>query len=156
MKYRLLNNEELLPLQEEFLKYLLVAGISPDAWNQLKKQNTDTCHNHLVTFSDLVFEKIIQDVQFVEVFHNDRLELYQFYKESAFLLAIENKELHSFNFLKDELASLDFSKLNIFHGKKVYTKERNFEIFEILQQKNSHISQGELFKKVSLLLGNLI
>lgn len=151
MKYRVLNDSELEPLQEEFLKYLLVANITPENWETLKKKAPKESQQHLEIFSDLVLDKILSDVVYVDVVMENRIEVYHFMKEQVFLFSIENKTLNTFNFKQTDWSALELTNTHLVQGKKTYTKDRNEELFEILKKEHAFISNGDLYKKMALL-----
>jgi len=151
MKYRLLTQEELEPLNEEFLKYLLVANVTPQNWELLKKEDSLAAEKHIEVFSDMVLDKVLKDVNFVDVVFNDRVEVYQFLKQKAYFFAIENKEKGTFDFTSQQLKDLNFKSVVIIKGEKQFNEDREVEVFKILQKENASISNGDLFKKVALL-----
>lgn len=151
MKYRLLTKEELEPLNEEFLKYLLVANVTPQLWEEIKEKDIETANKHIEIFSDMVLDKVLSDVSFIEIVLNDRIEVYQFLKEKAYFFGIENKEIGSFDFTTQNLKEINLKQVHFFKGEKVFLEERELEIFKILQKENASISNGDLFKKVALL-----
>lgn len=152
MKYRRLTPEELEPLKEEFLKYLLVANITPEAWEELKKQDNLQAEKHLDTFSDLVFDKILKDITFVDVINENRIETYQFLKEKALVYIIENKRTGTQNLKELQLNKLDIESVEISKGEKNIEENRETEVFRTLQKENATISMGEIFKRVALML----
>lgn len=150
MRYRRLSTDELTPLQEEFLKYLLVAGINPSEWESLKLKDIDLCNQHIDIFSDLVFDKILNDIQYIDVVSSQSIAAYFFTKEKAYLFAISAKKGEELDFNQNLLKEINFSKVDFFKGEKEYVKERNDLIFEISQKIGAKVSQGELFKQLSL------
>ena len=156
MKYRLLTKKELEPLNEEFLKYLLVANVTPQNWEVLKKEDTEAAEKHLEVFSDMVLDRILSTISFVDIVLTDRVEVYQFLKEKAYIFAIENKTKGSFDFTSQILKDLDLKQVNIIKGEKQFNQDRELEIFKILQKENASISNGDLFKKVALLAVKII
>ena len=151
MKYRLLTEQELAPLQEEFLKYLLVANITPQSWDILKQNNPKESQYHLEVFSDLVLDKILSEVSYVDIVLENRVEVYHFMQDQAYLFSIENKVLGTFDYKKNDWSSLDLKTTNLVKGKKSYSKEKNKEVFEILNKPHAFISSGDLYKKIALL-----
>lgn len=149
MKYRRLTHNELEPLKEEFLKYLLVANITPKAWEKLKIEDISEAEMHLDTFSDLVLDKILKDISFVDIINENRIEVYHFLKEKALVFILENMEQ---NFKETPLSEIDFSSLSITKGEKTFKGNREEEVFKMLQKENATISKGEFFKKVALIL----
>ncbi len=152
MKYRRLSNEELEPLKEEFLKYLLVANITPEQWEEIKKNEPQQCEQHLDVFSDLVFEKILAQVQFIDRILPKRIELYQCQTDQFLMYALEVKNDQIIELQKDKLHNLDLSKFHCIQGKKRMGGDRKKDIFDLLQKDNTFISDGSLFKRLVLLL----
>lgn len=152
MKYRVLTTSELEPLNEEFLKYLLVANITPETWELLKRENPRACEKHIETFSDLVYDKILKDVRFIDVLSKDRVEVYQILQASMRLIAVENKTLGNFDFLEGDWSKLNLSTTNIIQGNKAFQENRESEVFALLQKKHATISDGTLFKNLALLV----
>ena len=150
MRYRRLRKDELEPLKEEFLKYLLLANITPDAWEELKKTAPSSSEKQLDIFSDLVFEKILNEVNFVDRILPKRLELYQFFKNSVLVYILTPKEGASFTFKEEYLVDLNLNEIELVEGKKEYQLERNLEIFQIIQEEKAKISQGLMFKTIAL------
>mgnify|MGYP001799372290 CR=1 FL=1 len=66
MKYRRLTLEELSHFEKEFINFLAINGISPEVWEEIKNENSDRINNLLDQFSDLVFEKVLQNIRFLE------------------------------------------------------------------------------------------
>jgi len=151
MKYRLLREEELEPLQEEFLKYLLVANITPENWGILKRNKLKESQEHLEVFSDMVLDKILSEVNYVDIVLENRVEVYHFMQEQVYLFSIENKILDSFDSKKNDWSTLDLKTSNLVKGKKAYIREKNEEIFELLNRPHAFISSGMLYKKIALL-----
>ena len=151
MRYRLLSKEELEPLQEEFLKYLLVANITPDNWKKLKHNNPIESQQHLETFSDLILDKILSGVNYVDVVLTNRVEVYHFMKEQVSMFCLENKVLDTFDFKQTDWSAIDISTAHLIQAKKTYAKERNKEVFDILQKKHAFISNGSLYKRMALI-----
>jgi hypothetical protein len=150
VKYRRLNKEELAPLNEEFLKYLMVANITPENWELLKTNEPNKCEHHLDVFSDLVFDKILSDIQFVERALPKRLEVYHFLSEYVIMYALEAKSNEDFSFDKANLDKLPLKDFRLIEGKKQYQADKNIETFKILQQEYASISNGTLFKQLAL------
>jgi hypothetical protein len=151
MKYRLLNTEELKPLQEEFLKYLLVANVTPQKWEVIKQHEPQLQQDHLEVFSDLVLDKILSDVVYVDVVLENRVQAFHFMETQVLMFSLENKILNTFDFIKDNWSGLNILKTNLVQGKKEYIRTRNEEVFSVLQLQNAFMSKGELYKKIVLL-----
>lgn len=65
-KYRLLTIEELKELENEFVEFLVLVGITADDWVKIKCEKPDKADSMITLFSDVVFEKIMRKTQFPE------------------------------------------------------------------------------------------
>lgn len=151
IKYRLLTGEELEPLQEEFLKFLLVQNIYPEQWEELKKQSRQKAEDKIELFSNLVFEKILSETSFLEKIDDKRIECYHFQAESAQLIALQANENTEIDFINQPLKDVNPSHYHIYTGSKKYVADRNSEVFQVMQ-KGAVKSDGILYKKLALLV----
>ena len=58
MKYRLLDKEELVEMEAEFIRFLATRSIPGPDWEKMKTAQPQRVNDLLEEFSDLVFEKI--------------------------------------------------------------------------------------------------
>ena len=66
MKYRRLTLEELEPLENEFIDFLVVNGVIADDWEQLLANDVEKSNQIIDAFSEVVFEGIMRKTQFLE------------------------------------------------------------------------------------------
>jgi len=66
MKYRRLTLEELKPLEDEFIDFLVVNGVIADDWEQLLANDVEKSNKIIDAFSEVVFEGIMRKTQFLE------------------------------------------------------------------------------------------
>ena len=66
MKYRRLTLEELKPLENEFIDFLVVNGVIADDWEQLLANDVEKSNKIIDAFSEVVFEGIMRKTQFLE------------------------------------------------------------------------------------------
>ena len=66
MKYRRLTLEELKPLENEFIDFLVVNGVIADDWEQLLANDVEKSNQIIDAFSEVVFEGIMRKTQFLE------------------------------------------------------------------------------------------
>lgn len=149
-KYRLLTQEELEPLSEEFLKYLVVANILPEQWELLKKEKIEEAEKHLAVFSDLVFDKIMQQHQYLERITSAKIEAYHFMKNKAEMVALVAKNASCPSLLETNLADIDIRQFDLIRGSKSYQKSREEEMFQMTQQECVP-SDGNWYKKLLLI-----
>ena len=156
MKYRVLTIEELKNLEKEFIEFLASNTITASDWEKLKNSNKIKAEKLIELFSDIVFDKVLVNVQLLEIdstyfrqylkFNNDEVEMRGILIENApdFNLA----KIASKNDLDDLLRSHPNASIKILKGTKKYSKNREEEIFDWIK-KGALISQSmEIFESL--------
>ena len=147
MKYRCLSNEELSELEEEFKHFLISNNVYTEEWEDLNRKRDKKVQELIEMFSDIVLGKALKNIQFLEHITPHDIKSFKCDEEEMILIGIvsKNKEV---DFTKDALS--DFADdLDIFKTTKAYHKERELEVFELLNSGCSIISE-ERFKKIEL------
>lgn len=155
MKYRQLTKEQFLALNEDFAQFLATQQIDAKEWEIIKKEKPQMAEEELNLFSDVVWDDVLTKTAYLEhisekginLFKCDTTKIHRIYIQ----LNTANKSfLHEadFNwFLKNPLAK----EIEYFKASKKYNKERNMEIFELIE-KGSQISNGDLYNSISALI----
>ncbi len=147
MRYRLLTDEELKELEEDFKNFLITNQIYNEEWIQLNKQKDKRVYELVELFSDIVFEKALSNIKFIESVNSRGISAFFCQKNEIVMIGISssNNEIdftqHKFEDFKNELI--------IFKTSKTYKKKREEEIFDLLNSGCSIISE-ERFKKIEL------
>jgi hypothetical protein len=151
MKYTQLTKEQFNELHEEFALFLATQKIDEREWEKIKTDKPAVADEELNLFSDLVWEKVLQTTSYLEHFSAEALNLFQCNAEDIQRIVVKIQKpgidlltKEGFNWFLDN--SKDES-IEYFKGQKPYTKERNIEIFDLIQ-KGSVISKGDLFNAV--------
>jgi len=155
MKYRPLTKEQLLELHQEFSKFLATQQIDAKEWNKIKKENAAMVDEEIKLFSDVVWEDVLSKTEYLEHISAKDINLFKCTSKEMIRICIKLTDNHKsflnttdFDwFLKNPLSN----SIEYFKASKKYTKERNLEIFELIEM-GSRISKGELFNKVSQLI----
>ena len=148
MKYRKLTKEQFESLHQEFAQFLATQKIDVDEWNKMKSQNSELVENELSVFSDMVWEDVLNKVEYLEHFSQKSVNLFKCEKEAVYRIVIKiNKEIDllSEQGYKWLLENPKDKAVDYLKGSKVYSKEKNIEIFNLIE-KGSQISRGELYK----------
>jgi hypothetical protein len=132
MKYRLLSQEELNELRQEFIKFLIINGIDAAEWENLKKENPSTVKGIIEQFSESVFEGICRKISFLR-HENDELQI-----AVQFLAKKMNVIRKS---TSDQQASLE---------EKAYKHSREEDIFFLLNSGYRKEEAEDVFKKLCL------
>ena len=155
MKYRQLTKEQFEELHEEFAKFLATQQIDVAEWNEIKKSKPEVTEEEMNLFSDLVWEGVLKKVNYLEHFSSDNLNLFRCDTEQIqrIVVTVNND---NFDFLKETdykwfVENSKDDSIEYFKGQKPYLKERNSEIFDLIE-KGSVISKGDFFKGVLKLI----
>ena len=147
MKYRKLTKEQFESLDKEFAQFLATQKIDTDQWSSIKANNPELVEEELSLFSDLVWEDVLNKVEYLEHFSKNSINLFQTDLEFISRIVIQiNKKIDLFNQQDYQwlLKNPKNDSIDYFIGTKKYQKDRNKEIFDLIE-KGSQISKGELF-----------
>ena len=147
MKYRILSDEELKELEGEFKHFLITNNVYTEEWEELNKTKDKKVMELVELFSDIVLDKALKNIKYLEHVTPHDIKSFWCEKDKMTLIGIasKNKEI---DFTKHSLA--DFADdLDIFKTSKKYHKEREREVFELLQSGCTFIDQ-ERFSKLDL------
>lgn len=148
MKYRQLTKEQFEGLHEEFARFLASQQIDAQEWQQLKKEKPEVAVEEMSIFSDVVWDDVLTRTQYIEHFSETSVNLFKCDEKEMQRIVI--KVHQEINLLDKEgfewlLQNVNDKSIDIFSGTKVYTEERNLEIFDLIE-KGGNISKGELFE----------
>ncbi len=133
MKYRLLKQEELEGLKDEFVQFLIVNGIEADHWNTLKTEQNEKAQGIIVSFSDFILESILNKARYLDFFSGNTLLAFKCNPSEIELAGIEGKR----DYISIEELMKDFvdnpERFTGFKQKKEYQPERNMELFNMLE-----------------------
>lgn len=154
-KYRLLTIDELKELEKEFINYLILNGLTADDWEKIKNEAPDKAQNFIEQFSDLVFERIITKVEYLEQRTPKELKTFQCLKDKIVLVGMYAEADSEADFTNAEYirtaAVNPPDSLKVYTTEKTYTQDREKEIFDLVQS-GCLISDGRLFKALCLSL----
>ena len=145
MNFSRLSIAELQSLEKEFLEFLAVNGIDSDYWVTLKKEEKLKAENLIDVFSDIVWQKSIAKIKFLEHRTVNSLKLFKCGKESIELVGIDGD-------IKEFKAEINNgNKFAIYHHKKDYSPNREQELFRMVKTGCS-ITDEVLFKSLKKLI----
>ncbi len=157
MKYKLLTKEQFEALHKEFATFLAVLEIDKTEWDLIKSSNETRLNELLAQFSDLVWEDVLNKVQYLDHLSQDSHNLFSCEQKEMSRLVIRSTD-SKFDFTKtaDFEWFIDHSNdesFQYFKGTKVYKPSRNIEIFKIIEQ-GATISDGRLYNAVFRLIND--
>jgi hypothetical protein len=151
MKYRQLTTEQLNEMHEEFALFLASQKIDASKWEEIKDTKPEVVEEEINLFSDLVWEKVLSNTSYINHFDNQNLNLFRCDAENIQRILIKcEKKGFNFSNPKDYKWFIENSKdksITYFKGQKTYFKERNIEIFEMVE-KGCVISKGDLYEMI--------
>ncbi len=158
MKYRRLTNEELAELETEFVRFLVSNTVTGDDWEKIKQDNPEKAEGLIEIFSDIVFDKTISKIEYLELKTPKDLKIFHCKKEEIELVGLKIDGESNLDFTNESLppeemmAKLQMSnaKLQTYSAKKKYKGDREEEIFQMMQW-GSLISDGKLFNALKYL-----
>ena len=149
MKYRKLTKEQFESLHQEFAQFLATQKIDVDEWNKMKSQNSELVENELSVFSDMVWEDVLNKVEYLEHFSQKSVNFFKCEKEAIYRTVVtinnNNIDLLSEKGFKWLLENPHDPSIDYFKGSKIYSKQRNIEIFDLIE-KGGQIARGELYE----------
>lgn len=138
MKYRMLVQEELEVLSEEFKHFLIVNGVHNEEWEEMNKNDKKKAVSLVELFSDTVLQKVYEKIDFLEFRSIDSCLVFYFKKDEIELISINAKlngsvDLSTPESIHDALATRA-GQLSIFHTRKKYNSDRESEIHAMIEQ----------------------
>ena len=159
MKYRRLTKEELQELEREFVRFLASNSITAPEWEKLKIEEPEKADGLIDIFSDIVFEQTLKKVRYLEL---------KMPKDLRTFYCLEHK-IHMIGILIDGDSTLDFTQnlspeqmtaqlqlsgaqLKLYQGEKTYQKDREQELFELMQMGALISKDGGMYKTLMQLI----
>lgn len=152
MKYERLTKEQLEELHHDFARFLASQQITADEWITIKKEKPHIAEEEIDIFSDLVWEKSLEKVCFLDKIDSQSISSFCFGKNEAQMISvlISNNvaDLTTPKGLQWLEKNIYSNEVQMFEGKKKLVKERKLEIFDLIKQ-GVQISDGTIFKILS-------
>lgn len=148
MKYARLTKEQFEELHQEFINFLATQSITADEWKQLKSEKPEVAENELDIFSDLIWEGVLNKVNYLEHISPKQLMLFHITESFMELIAIkvedENIDITNEYGYKWLQQNLHDDTVHLFTSTKAIKDDRNKDVFVLIQQ-GSVITKGELY-----------
>tara|TARA_R110002073_G_scaffold72537_1_gene177439 strand:- start:433297 stop:433767 length:471 start_codon:yes stop_codon:yes gene_type:complete len=155
MKYKQLTKEQFEALHKEFAQFLASQQIDVKEWTKIKENKPEVADAELNLFSDVVWDDALTNTNYLEHFSKQNINLFKCEEKSISRIVVQiNKP--DFDFFKEEnfkwfIDNTNDESIQFLKGTKKYTKERNLELFELVE-KGSVISDGKLFENIFKLI----
>ena len=155
MKYKRLTKEQFEALHQEFANFLASQSIDKKEWDDIKTNKPEVAEQELDVFSDLIWEGVLTNAQFLE--HFSKNHIFLFHCQEKFIDSMVLKSLvtevdfmtkEGLQWLTDNIFT---DTVEILRGKKAYEKERNESIFDLITQ-GTILSDGQLYLQINTIL----
>ena len=155
MKYRQLTKEQFEELHEEFARFLASQKIDTKEWQTLKKEKPAVAEEEMNVFSDVVWDEVLNKAEFIEHFSKSSINLFKTQQTliERILIKTSNPKID----FQSEDGVLWLTKnagdpsLEYFYAHKDYAKDRNIEIFDLIE-KGGLITKGGLYTSAAKII----
>lgn len=155
VKYKRLTKEQLEALHQEFANFLASQSIDKKEWDEIKTNKPEVAEQELDVFSDLIWEGVLTNAQFLEHFSKNHIFLFHCQKEfiqsmviKSLVTEIDFMTKNGLQWLSDNL----FTETVEMHvGKKEYDGDRNKAIFNLITE-GAILSDGQLYIQINSIL----
>ena len=155
MKYRQLSKEQFEALHKEFAQFLASQQIDVKEWVSIKKEKPEVADEELNLFSDLVWDDALTKTNYLEHFSETDINLFKCEEKviSRIVVQINKADFNFFNEVDYNwfIDNTNDPSIQFLKGIKKYTKERNLELFDLVE-KGSVISDGKLYESLFKLI----
>lgn len=148
MKYTRLTKEQFEELQQEFINFLASQSITAKEWEEIKTQKPEIAEEELDVFSDLIWEGVLDKVEYLEHFSPQQMFLFHITQVEIHLIAVKIKNeaidittRQGYQWLQKNLMD---DAVNLYTSTKVLQEDRNNDIFALIKQ-GAVITKGDLF-----------
>lgn len=133
----MLTREEMEIFDEDFKHFLIVNGVHNEEWVRLNEDQGERATQLVELFSDTVLQKVYEKVKFIEHRSKESCMVFQLKKDKIELIALNTKkegaDLSTPESIHRALSETP-DLLTAFKTSKAYTKERELEIHQMLEQ----------------------
>ena len=155
MKYRQLTKEQFEELHEEFALFLASQKIDVKEWKALKADKPEVAEEEMNIFSDVVWDDVLSKTEYIEHYSKASINLFKCQETLIERIMIKTTN-PAIDFLTKEgiewlSANAGDSSLEYFYAHKNYAKERNQELFDLVE-KGGIMSKGHLYLSIAAVI----
>jgi cag pathogenicity island protein 24 len=155
MTYRRLTNDELTELETAFIRFLALNGIPAEEWVKIKTADFQKTEALIGSFSDVVFHDTLTKLEYLQFNSQKEIRIFHCQPEKIILRGLlligeTNIDFREADEPQVMMARIQQSnaKLSMYVTEKNYGKEREQELFEMMES-GCLISDGLLFNLLS-------
>ena len=102
MRYRMLTEEELNVLSDDFTQFLVVQGIPDESWRKMNLENKEKAIQLVEIFSDTVLAKVYSKIKYLSYVSDKVYSIFRINKDNINLILIKSTE-PTFDFKNENL-----------------------------------------------------
>jgi len=159
MKYRRLSSNELQELQNEFVSFLAANTITAADWERIKQEEPDKAERLIEMFSDIVFDKTLERIDFLEHKTPRELRTFSVEENKIKMLGLRVEGSTDLDFTRNDspeqmLGQLKLSgaELKMYSGEKNVADNKKLELFKLMQKGALISRDGQMYKALRTLL----
>lgn len=148
MKYRRLSKEQFEELHLEFINFLATQTITAVEWDDIKINQPKVAEQELDVFSDLVWEGVLSQAEYLEHISPQTMNLFQLEEKQMNLISvmigdelIDITTKEGYAWLQKNLMD---DTVKLFTATKKYSDDANGDKFKLIEQ-GAVITKGDLF-----------
>lgn len=150
MRFRRLKKEELEALEDDFIQFLASNHITAKEWTALKEEQSDRVYQLLDLFSDIVFEKVYQKIEYLQHRSKDTVRVFHCQEDKIIMTGLKISDTTKDLTQAEDIALLSNpSKLQgpvkIFQMEKAYSRDRAEEVFIMMEKDGCQPAQSSMF-----------
>lgn len=153
MKFRRLTADELAELEQEFVQFLAANTVTAADWVKIKTDKPERAGQLIDLFSDIVFEKILQQIEYLEYKTPQDLKTFHCQAEKMVMFGLRIIGDTTLDFTQnpepEKMVSEILSsgaKLQLYQAEKGYQEQRELELFKLLEAGALISRDGSMFK----------
>jgi hypothetical protein len=155
MKYKRLTKEQLEELHQEFATFLATQSIDKNEWDEIKVKTPEVAEQELDVFSDLIWENVLTNAQYLEHFSKNHIFLFHCQENHIDSMVIKSLvtdvdflQKSGMEWLSDNLFT---DTVEMLTGKKGYDRDRNTSIFNLIKE-GAILSDGQLYLQINSII----
>ncbi len=141
----------------EFSNFLATQSITAEEWDALKKEKPEVAEEEVDVFSDLVWERVLNNLEYLENISANHMHLFHLTEKEMKLIAVKvlnpNIDLSTeegFGWFKKNWQS-DF--VEYLSASKAYSDDPNADKFSLIEE-GAIITRGELYRWFDDIIGS--
>mgnify|MGYP000002536440 FL=1 len=155
MRFRRLNSEELFSLETEFKQFLVIHALYDEEWRLLAEENPEKAEQFIELFSDLVLEKVYNQVSFLVHFSSTMVSFFDMRNnplKAYHIKCSEGLSLQNEEGLQQALI-VHFNELHFYRGEKQLQQEKADEVFDLIRKGSESCEEAYFLKYTQLFEG---